>query len=139
MDINAHVLREVAFQLEQGNPWWGIALANRYFEKDSPFRKALARRFVARIGTTKAQSALAQALIAGDSTASFTEGQQEKLGARVVRSQPRVCTPRLRQSNHQRLAVRTRLGASARFTGREINRTFSADHNTMPLLKVVGA
>jgi hypothetical protein len=139
MKINAHVLREVAYQLEHGNAWWGIALGNKYLEKDSLFRKALVRRFISRIGETHAQGSLAQALIAGDSTDSLTEAQQKQLGSRVVRETAHICTPRLRQAHHQRLAVRTRIGASARFTGRDLNRDVSRRHSATRELKVVGA
>jgi hypothetical protein len=139
MKINAHVLREVAYQLEQGNPWWGIALGNKYLEKDSLFRKALVRRFLSRIDQAQAQSSLAQALIAGESTDSLTTAQQQQLGSRVVRETSRICTPRLRQAHHQRLAVRTRLGASARFTGRDLQRETARRATRTQELKVVGA
>jgi hypothetical protein len=139
MKINAHVLKEVAYQLEHGNAWWGIALGNKYLEKDSLFRKALVQRFISRIGAAQAQSRLAQALIAGEGTDSLTSAQQKQLGSRVVRETAQICTPRLRQARHQRLAVRTRIGASARFTGRDLNREVTRRNPATRELKVVGA
>jgi hypothetical protein len=139
MKINTHVLREVAYQLEHGNAWWGIALGNKYLEKDALFRKALVKRFISRIGETAAQSPLAKALIAGDGTDSLTAAQQERLGTRVVRETARICSPRLRQAHHQRLAVRTRLGASQRFTGRDLTREATRRSSAIRELKVVGA
>jgi hypothetical protein len=139
MDINTQVLKEVAYQLQHGNPWWGMALCNEYMQQDSLFRKVLVHRFVSRIGETKATTPLARRLIAGGTSGKLSTAQQQELGARQVRAAAPIATPRLRSPNHQRLAVRTRLGASARFTSRELNRHTTTASSVVRQLKVVGA
>jgi hypothetical protein len=107
MDINIKVLSEVAYQLEKGNPWWGMALCNRYLPAHSPLRRAIAQRFTQRIGRTQANTKTAQILIQGSDSEAILHNP-ELLGSRVVRSRRPLPVPRHSRSQRPRLATRTR-------------------------------
>jgi hypothetical protein len=102
MQINTTILSEVAYQLQHGNPWWGMALCNRYLSQGHPLRQAIATRFIARIGNTRARSQLAKELIAGKG---LDRSQALAIGARVPHIRRAIPTPRMRRGN-ARLAVR---------------------------------
>lgn len=108
MDINAKVLSEVAYQLEQGNPWWGLALCNRYLAKEHPLRRAIARRFVTRIGAHQARCQLAKELIQGGLECRPSKNLQGAIGARCPRRIRAVVIPKPRSASRSRLAVRER-------------------------------
>jgi hypothetical protein len=115
MDINTKVLSEVAYQLENGNPWWGMALCNRYLSVSSPLRRAIALRFAQKIGQSQAGTDAAQALIRGSDTEALRRNPQQ-LGSRVVRSHRPLPTPTNKRTQRLRLATRTRAHQLPRYS-----------------------
>lgn len=134
MKITTTVFREISFQLTQGNPWWGLLLANEYIEQSNPLRAAFVSRFKQRIGADApiGRGTLANALIRGKTGRSLSAAQRAAVGARVVRktlSVDRAVTRscevvrarsfysiRSGSSSTLRLAVRQRSAHVARFS-----------------------
>lgn len=114
MEMNTKVLSEVGYQLEKGNPWWGMALCNRYLPKDSPLRQAIALRFAQRIGHHHKDTPLAQALIHGTDESEIQRLPQA-LGCRAARSRRTLPSPRATRPQCTRLAVRERSQQTPRY------------------------
>jgi hypothetical protein len=114
MDINTKVLSEVAFQLEKGNPLWGMALCNQYLPMNSPLRRAIALRFTQRLGHDQACSKIAQALIRASDRGSI-QRHPELLGSRVVRTQRPLPAPRATHRRLTRLPARERSHQTPRY------------------------
>jgi hypothetical protein len=135
MEINTTILREISFQLTQGNPWWGMLLANEYVDRTSPLRPALILKFQHKLGSAlTGRESLALALICGRKKESLSYGELTEIGSRVVSrfksvGSIQVATPQnnlpLPNSNEYsarsikrisaRLAVRQRSNPTARF------------------------
>jgi hypothetical protein len=87
MNMNTTVLREISFQLTQGNPWWGMLLANEYLEQTNPLRNAFVVRFKSSIGDAPVdRGSLADALIRGKCRRALSAKQLASVGSRVVRT-----------------------------------------------------
>lgn len=108
MNANTTVLAEISFQLVHGNPWWGLALCNRYFASNHPLRPALINSFRTRIGDSAAKSPLAEALISGRLDTEHEHLWRHQIGARGQRTTHSAITPRIRTNNRFRLAPRER-------------------------------
>ena len=87
MNVNTPILREISFQLIQGNPWWGMLLANEYVDQSHPLRPICIRKFTQSIGDVAAgQRSLAKALIRGKRRAELSASQSASVGSRVISS-----------------------------------------------------
>jgi hypothetical protein len=87
MNITSTMMREISFQLTDGNPWFGMLLANEYLEHRDPLRAALVLRFKQRIGSAPADRlSLAHALIRGRCRKELSASQDALIGSRVMGS-----------------------------------------------------
>lgn len=124
MKTNTTILLEIAYQITNGNPKWGMLLANEYFDQAHPFRNALVAKFRNRIrATNQIDKELEQALIAGHKRAELSPRHVALVGARVVRKTRALCGPIKRDSSRLNVSARrsegakyTRLAARARDT-----------------------
>lgn len=130
MKFNTAVLGEVSYQLLYGNPHWGMLLANEYLAPLSPLRRALTQKFIERISHGKggAGTPLNEDIISGKKLAQIASADKIAIGTRVVRirREPRrepysgpysELNRTLQDRRAARLALRSRRGDSARFTG----------------------
>ena len=108
MDANTTILAEISFQLERGNPWWGLALCNKYLTGDHPLRQAFVKSFVSRVGEYEVERPLAQQLILGNANQLQENALREQIGARVQRDALSIIKPRVHRNSRSRLAPRTR-------------------------------
>jgi hypothetical protein len=131
MNITTTILREISFQLTQGNPWWGMLLANEYVDQTDPLRSAFVFRFKQSIGNASDErGSLADALIRGKRRNGLSAKQFALVGSRVM-PKTRTITPHspsvLRHSRRDaattyraastaRLALRQRNVQTARFS-----------------------
>lgn len=106
MSINAQVLLEVSYQVEQGNPWWGLALCNRYLDKNSQLRWAIIQRFLMRIDQREAGSRTAQVLIQGGREHHPPKHITNAIGTRAPRPLCAVAKPKPRLRPSSRRSVR---------------------------------
>ena len=84
MNITSPILKQLALQISQGNPWWGLVVANEYVPASSPLHHALARQFVKRVGVTFGDlQRLADQLIAGAHFDELTPQLQRQIGKRA--------------------------------------------------------
>ncbi len=130
MQTTTTILREISFQLTQGNPWWGMLLANEYISESNPLRAAFVLRFKRSIGNAPTgRDTLADVLIRGKRRSDLSATQLAAVGARTVRAVR--TTAGLESSRHvsartvgaahrttasHRLAVRQRNSQVARFS-----------------------
>jgi hypothetical protein len=145
MQTNTTVLREISFQLTEGNPWWGMLLANEYILQSNPLRTAFILRFKRSIGSAPTgRGSLADVLIRGKRRSDLSASQLSAVGARTVRavrtnsgikSSRRVLARAVgvaqRPTASHRLAVRQRNSHVARFSayasrGNESDRELSS-------------
>jgi hypothetical protein len=160
MKTNSTILREVSYQLTNGNPLWGMLLANEYFTRDNPFRGAIVTKFKQRISSlSDISSDLVLELIEGKKRAELPEDLAGLIGQRAIkRSRSVVHASRLetltpigasRRSDirlNSRLAVRARAYGtrrsfiSAHLTARQngVNAPFLAKHRDSEALPLFG-
>lgn len=105
MDMNTTILKEVAYQIQSGNPLWGMLIANEYDELNPLVRKGLTHQFLKRVDTT---SALARYLVDGAVLQDLPEHLRAQVGSRISRSSATIPTPRVRELGNRRLASRQR-------------------------------
>lgn len=131
MNLNTTILREISFQLTQGNPWWGMLLANEYLDETNPLRSAFILRFKQSISEASAEhGSLANALIRGKRRNKLSAKQLALVGSRVM-PRTRTATPpaisalgrsrravptTYRAASTARLALRQRHAHAARFS-----------------------
>jgi hypothetical protein len=96
VELQSTTFREIAFQLIEGNPWWGMLLLNHQTTSNSWLRRALVTTFRRRITTSPPHSAiqrrLAERLIAGATSFELTPAQRARIGTRALRA-PRRTAP----------------------------------------------
>lgn len=86
MQINTAILREISFQVSEGNPHWGLLLANEYLDASGYLHAALFSKFLARFGASYASHPLAKRLKAGARAAELPKYLREQIGERAHRS-----------------------------------------------------
>ena len=91
MKLSSTMLRAISQEVLNGNPWWGMAVANEYLSGESPLLKAVANQFKIRIGAA-AHSPLAHRLLAGQRFAELPLNLQDEVGGRLVK-RPREISP----------------------------------------------
>lgn len=103
VELQSTTFREIAFQLIEGNPWWGMLLLNHQIKDDSYMRRALITTFRRRITASPPHSAtqrrLAERLIAGASSSELTPAQRAFIGPRALRA-PRRTVPAAHSLEH---------------------------------------
>lgn len=117
MQINTAILREISFQVSEGNPHWGLLLANEYLDANGHLHAALFSKFLARFGASYASHPLAKRLKAGARAAELPKYLREQIGERAHRSDKRGSYCRaetLRSLEALKLAVRCRCAHSPR-------------------------
>ena len=85
MKLNTQILREIAFQINVGNPYWGMLFCNEYLQPNDYLHKALAHRFIERTSNSGNLGELAKSLIRGATARDLPEKLSQLVGARVVR------------------------------------------------------
>jgi hypothetical protein len=105
MDMNTTILKEVAYQIQSGNPLWGMLIANEYDGLNPLIRKGLTHQFLKRVDTS---SALTRHLVEGAVLADLPEHLRAQVGSRISRSSAATPTPRARELSNRRLASRQR-------------------------------
>lgn len=111
MKITKTILIEIAHQIVVGNPYWGLALLNRY-QVPAQLRHALQERFRARVGSQAHASSIAAALLQGSSLQELSPESVLAVGSRAVRPLPALPRPRQR-ARVSRICARTTRRAHA--------------------------
>ena len=94
MKTNSAILREVSYQLTNGNPLWGMLLANEYFSRDNPFRGAIVVKFKQRVSSLSGiNSGLALELINGRKLAELPGDLADLIGQRAIRRSRVIIQP----------------------------------------------
>jgi len=110
MKLNTAILREISFQLTEGNPWWGMLLANEYIDQTHPLRAAFEMRFTKSVGTSSAgRGTLAAALLRGKRRSELSKALLSTVGSRGMRE---------RTSPASALGTRTAISAGISATRR---------------------
>ena len=130
MKLNTAILREISFQLTEGNPWWGMLLANEYIDQTHPLRAAFEMRFTKSVGNSAvSRGTLTKALLRGKRRSELSQALISTVGSRSVRQRTSTpltrTTPTLlpasvpttrRAPSTSRLALRQRNTQVARFS-----------------------
>jgi|GEM_PF-2416080 len=117
MKTNSAILREVSYQLTNGNPLWGMLLANEYFTRDNPFRGAIVVKFKQRVSSLSCiNRGLALELINGKKRAELPGDLADLIGQRAIRRSRVIIQP----SRTETLSL---LGANRRSDARLNSRT----------------
>jgi hypothetical protein len=132
MELNTTILREIAFQINQGNPWWGMLLVNEYLDVDDVLRRGLATQFVERIAHQKT-APLAKKLLDGNPLQELPRELRSAVGARTVRPTRPIPAPRTRTENNRRLAIRDRTQTGARRRQSQLQKKLLSNKRTAPL------
>lgn len=82
MEMNTIILRELAYQITRGNPWWGLAVANEYMDVHAPLRRALLTQLNRRENRPLIDAKIAEALRDGRCKAELPSEWQEQIGGR---------------------------------------------------------
>lgn len=88
--MNTTILCEISYQVEHGNPQWGMLMANEYTRPDSILRKALAQRFRARVGDEEILSPLNKNLLEGRTKSEIPAELGTSIGARSIPADRKV-------------------------------------------------
>ena len=88
MQITQTLLTEVSFQVSDGNPLWGLALANEYLSPSEPLHIALVQRVRSRLHPRDFQQPLAKRLCAGERAKDLPQALQLLVGSRVMQRSP---------------------------------------------------
>lgn len=107
MQMNTQLLQEISYQIVDGNPWWGMALANEYLSAEECFHKALTIRFITRTKLENSKDELSKALSEGIKTSELSPDLKAQIGARSVRT-PLVVAPPRKRTQQPRVAIRSR-------------------------------
>jgi len=83
-------LKDISRQITDGNPWWGMVVANEYLDPSSPIHRALVTTFTEHIGGELFEPELAIKLISGCRFEDLSDLLKSRLGARP--------TPRFRRN-----------------------------------------
>lgn len=89
MKLTAPILKLITDQVSQGNPLWGLALANEYLSSGDPLRRAITLVAKRRLGTTS-QPPLLSKLIEGARRDELPEDLAFAIGPRVGDTHKRV-------------------------------------------------
>jgi hypothetical protein len=108
--MNIKILRELSYQITQGNPLWGLALLNEYTDVSAALRDVFIRAFHDRLGPISTRTPLAIALIDGTRAAELFDDDRRALGSRALtKSRPIPCPgmhrPSFRWARRQRLST----------------------------------
>jgi hypothetical protein len=130
MNINSRILHEIAFQIETGNPLWGVLFMNEYLTDDNWLRKAFETRLKGRLKNAPAltSSTLLNKLLSGAKAAELSEEERVSIGARHTPARRFIPKPR---PIHQRDAHRRRATTMSQ------THTSAATHSTPDLLPFV--
>lgn len=117
MKINNRILHEIAFQIEAGNPLWGILFMNEYLTDESWLRSALLAQFRRRLASIGSgiPNALTRKLVGGVKARELSDDERLRIGARHVPSPRRIPSPRTRQERGSRVSATQSTGTSRRF------------------------
>lgn len=135
MELNTTILREIAFQINQGNPWWGMLLVNEYLDIDDVLRRGLATQFLERIAHQKT-APLAKKLLDGDPLQELPQELRSAVGVRTVRPIRSIPAPRIRSTSNRRLAIRERSQTGARRQQSQLQKKLLSTKRTSPLYAV---
>lgn len=137
MHMNTHLLQEISYQIVDGNPWWGMALANEYLDTEDYLHRAFSVRFLTRAKLALGKHELSKALSEGVKTSELPIELQAQIGTRSVRTPLVIPLPRKR-TQKTRLAVRERFTTHSNFqmTARTSERRRPA--RTAQRLSIVG-
>ena len=114
MNMTTTILREISFQLQSGNPLWGLALCNEYLTYNSLLRDAMIQRFRSRLGEHNTTTRVAKLLARGYRKGDLPGELQDAVGSRELRPrQPEVSTPPVCRERRTRLRASRRVRASA--------------------------
>ena len=105
MNMNTTILCEISYQVEHGNPQWGMLIANEYMEADPLLRKALTQRFQSRLGKDVALTPLNKCLLEGRTKAELTPELSGKIGARYVPMERKVPSSNLSDRLYRRRTI----------------------------------
>lgn len=117
MKLSNTMLRVISQEVLNGNPWWGMVVANEYLSSSSPLLKAVENQFKSRIGAA-ASSPLAQHLLAGERFADLPLSLRDEVGGRFVN--PRQKTPA--SYSFSPITIRRRASMDSRLGQRMISR-----------------
>jgi hypothetical protein len=90
LKMNNRILKEVAFQLESGNPAWGMLFANEYLSSECWLRRALRARYISRATKPALCPQLIEKLLAGARAAELCKEELREIGARSIPPRQRV-------------------------------------------------
>ena len=115
MELNNTLLREISYQITDGNPWWGLALCNEYLPSydatpspNTRLRRTLVMCFRRRIGVEQSCNPIATALINGKRKDELTKEARKEVGKRVLQKNKPLARPKAKRPNTHRLASRER-------------------------------
>jgi hypothetical protein len=85
MRLNNRILQHLSQELLNGNPFWGLVVANEYLSPREPLHAALVRYFRQRVGESL-HSPLAQQLMRGARFCELAEELAKDIGPREARA-----------------------------------------------------
>ena len=85
MELTVAMLQEISFQISEGNPWWGLLLANEYLSPHELLHQALYQRAMTRLGGSAAKHPLAKKLRRGYRASMLPEELRRHAGQRCLR------------------------------------------------------
>jgi len=94
MKVTQTILREIAFQISDGNPLWGLLLANEYLYPDDLLHRALVSQARRRFGSASLRTKLILGIMNGERACSLSSTCLARVGSRVVRSNCPTIRPR---------------------------------------------
>jgi hypothetical protein len=85
MELTVAMLQEISFQISEGNPWWGLLLANEYLSPHELLHQALYHKAMARLGRSAAKHPLAKKLRRGYRASMLPDELRRHAGQRCLR------------------------------------------------------
>lgn len=103
MKMTPAIFQEISFQVAEGNPWWGLMLANEYLTSGDLLHRALRQRLSRRGGCDRLSKKVKAGLLAGARASEISPAQLASVGGRTV---PRIrAIPTKFRLRHARPAV----------------------------------
>lgn len=133
-------LKDISRQISDGNPWWGMVVANEYLDPSSPMHGALVAKFAAYIGEEPFEPELATKLISGCRFEDLSDLLKSRLGARHTPGFRREYHPRKfnwLRSRH-RVAKSYRLAVDHRKLRGLVRKSFSQEPRTRAIITASG-
>lgn len=103
MKLTPTIFREISFQVAEGNPWWGLLLANEYLEHSDLLHRALRERLTRRAECRGGSRAVRERLLAGAQACELSAAQLASVGGRAL-TRSRCIPTRFRRSCERRAA-----------------------------------